>query len=49
MQALSRTNPSLAHDVFLNNASQDRYTIFSPVYTFCIKLLGLQRAAITLL
>jgi hypothetical protein len=49
VQALSRTDPSLAHDVFLNNASQDRYTIFSPVYAFFIKLLGLQRAPITLL
>lgn len=49
MQALSRTNPGLAHDVFLNNASQDRYTIFSPVYGFFIKLLGLQWAPISLL
>ena len=49
VQALSRTNPSLAHDMFLSNASQDRYTIFSPVYAYFIKLLGLQPAAITLL
>jgi hypothetical protein len=49
VQALSRTNAGLAHDVFLNNASQDRYTIFSPIYAFFIKRLGLQEAAISLL
>jgi hypothetical protein len=49
MQALSRTNVGLARDVFLNNASQDRYTIFSPIYAFFIKRLGLQQAAISLL
>jgi hypothetical protein len=49
VQALSRTTAGLAHDVFLNNASQDRYTIFSPIYSFFIKRLGLQEAAISLL
>jgi hypothetical protein len=49
VQALSRTNAGLAHDVFLNNASQDRYTIFSPIYAFSIKGLGLQEAAASLL
>ena len=49
VQALSRTNAGLAHDVFLDNASQDRYTIFSPIYAFFIKRLGLQEAAISLL
>jgi hypothetical protein len=49
IQALSRTNAGLAHDVFLNNASQDRYTIFSPIYAFFIKRFGLQEAAISLL
>jgi hypothetical protein len=49
VQALSRTNAGLAHDVFLSNASQDRYTIFSPIYAFFIKRLGLQEAAISLL
>jgi hypothetical protein len=33
----------------LNDASQDRCTIFSPVYAFFIKLPGLQPAAIALL
>jgi len=49
VQALSRSNAGLARDVFLNNASQDRYTIFSPIYAFFIKRLGLQEAAISLL
>jgi hypothetical protein len=49
IQALSRTNAGLAHDVFLNSASQDRYTIFSPIYAFFIKRLGLQEAATSLL
>src|ERR1700722_7300447 len=49
VQALSRTTAGLAHDVFLDNASQDRYTVFSPIYAFFIKHLGLQEAAILLL
>jgi hypothetical protein len=49
VQALSRTTTGLAHDVFLDNASQDRYTIFSPIYAFFIKRLGLQEAAVSLL
>ncbi len=49
VQALSRTNTGLARDVFLNGASQDRYTIFSPIYAFFIKRLGLQEAARSLL
>jgi hypothetical protein len=49
VQALSRTNAGLAHDVFLSDASQDRYTIFSPIYAFFIKRLGLQEAALSLL
>jgi hypothetical protein len=49
VQALSRTNAGLAHDVFLIYASQDRYTLFSPIYAFFIKHLGLQEAAISLL
>jgi hypothetical protein len=49
VQALSRTTAGLGNDVFLDNASQDRYTIFSPIYAFFIKRLGLQEAAISLL
>jgi hypothetical protein len=49
VQALSRTTAGLAHDVFLDNASQDRYTIFSPIYAFFIKRLGLLETALSLL
>ena len=49
VQALSRTNAGLARDVFLSSASQDHYTIFSPIYAFFIKQLGLQEAALSLL
>jgi hypothetical protein len=49
MQALSRIDSSLARDVFLSAASQDRYTVFSPVYSLFIRILGLPTAAISLL
>ena len=49
IQALSRTHAGLARDVFLSDASQDHYTIFSPIYAFFIKQLGLQEAAVSLL
>jgi hypothetical protein len=49
VQALARNDPSLASDVFLRAASQDRYTIFSPIYSLFIRILGLRRAAISLL
>ena len=49
VQALARINPSLARDVFLSGPSQDRYTIFSPIYSLFIRILGLRRAAISLL
>jgi hypothetical protein len=49
VQALSRTETGLARDVFLGNASQDRFTIFSPLYSFFIGMVGLRTAAISLL
>jgi hypothetical protein len=49
VQALSRANPGLARDVFLSHASQDRYTMFSPIYAFFIQTLGLRTAAVALL
>jgi hypothetical protein len=49
LQALSRTDASLAGDVFLRSASQDRYTVFSPFYAFFMRVLGLQAAAVSLL
>jgi hypothetical protein len=49
IQALSRTDTGLARDVFLSNASQDRYTIFSPIYAFFIRTLGVRAAAVWLI
>jgi hypothetical protein len=48
-QALSRIFPGLGRDVFLSTASQDRYTVFSPIYSFVIGVVGLRAAAISLL
>ena len=49
VQALARRDPSLARDVFLSGASQDRFTVFSPIYSLFIRFLGLRTAAISLL
>jgi hypothetical protein len=49
LQALSRSDSGLARDVFLSTNSQDRYTIFSPIYAFFIHAFGLRAAAISLL
>ena len=49
VQALARNDPSLAHDVFLSGSSQDRFTIFSPIYSLFIRILGLRTAALSLL
>jgi hypothetical protein len=49
VQALSRTDAGFSRDLFLSNASQDRYTLFSPFYAFFIKILGMRAAAISLL
>ncbi len=48
VQAMARLHPGLAEDVFLQNGSQDSYTIFSPIYARCIAWLGLPTAAIAL-
>jgi hypothetical protein len=46
LQALARLHPdSLNQDVFLHFGSQDRFTLFSPVYAALIRLLGVDRAA----
>jgi hypothetical protein len=49
MQALSRTETGLQHDVFLSSASQDHYTVFSPFYSVFIGLMGVRAAAVLLL
>ncbi len=46
LQALSRIDPaSLSQDVFLRFGSQDRFTMFSPLYEAGIRLLGAEWAA----
>ena len=44
-QALSRIHPHLATDLYLQNTSQDQFTIFSPFYARFIGILGLENAA----
>lgn len=44
-QALARLHPQLSTDLYLQYTSQDRYTLFSPFYAWCIRLLGLESAA----
>lgn len=44
-QALARIHPQLATDLYLQNTSQDQFTIFSPLYAWFIGLLGLENAA----
>jgi hypothetical protein len=48
VQAMARVQPSLGADLYLKNTSQDRYTIFSPIYAAFIKALGLQKAELVL-
>lgn len=48
IQALSRLRPNLATDLYLQNTSQDQYTLFSPFYAFFIDKLGLENSAILL-
>ena len=44
-QAFARLHPPLATDLYLQNTSQDQFTLFSPVYSWCIAQLGLENAA----
>ncbi|GAC1330179.1 MAG: hypothetical protein NVSMB15_03430 [Steroidobacteraceae bacterium] len=44
-QALARIRSALAADLYLQNTSQDQFTIFSPVYAWFIGLFGLEHAA----
>jgi hypothetical protein len=44
-QALAQLHPQLATDLYLQNTSQDQFTIFSPLYAWFISLLGLEGAA----
>lgn len=44
-QAFARIHPQLAHDLYLQNTSQDRFTLFSPAYAWIIEFVGLEHAA----
>lgn len=44
-QAYARLHPQLATDLYLQNTSQDQFTVFSPPYAWCIRWLGLEEAA----
>src|SRR5208282_5823057 len=44
-QALARIHPALSADLYLENTSQDRYTVFSPFYAWLIRWIGLANAA----
>jgi hypothetical protein len=44
-QAFARLHPPLTTDLYLQNTSQDQFTLFSPLYAWCIGPLGLENAA----
>jgi len=44
-QAFARLHPQLTADLYLQNTSQDQFTFFSPLYAWCIGLLGMENAA----
>jgi hypothetical protein len=44
-QALARLHSQLASDLYLQNTSQDDFTIFSPCYAWFVAFLGLENAA----
>ncbi len=48
-QALAKIHPALAHDLYLQNSSQDRFSVFSSIYAACIKSYGLTEAGALLL
>jgi hypothetical protein len=48
VQALERIHPSLGTDVYLADTSQDRYTVFSPIYAALIGAVGLHNAELLL-
>ena len=45
MQALAKVHPALGADLYLQNVSQDRYTVFSRGYAVLIAALGIHEAA----
>ena len=45
---MAKINPALRADLYLRNASQDDFTIFSSLYAGLIKVFGLQNAEMLL-
>jgi hypothetical protein len=45
LQAMARIQRQLAVDLYLQNTSQDQFTVFSPFYAWFIERLGLEHAA----
>ena len=48
VQALAKMHSNLAGDLFLQNNSQNNYTVFPLFYAWCVRWLGLSGAAMTL-
>jgi hypothetical protein len=48
VQAMSKLRPSLAADLFLQNVSQDHFTVFPRFYAWVINVAGLRPAALLL-
>jgi hypothetical protein len=48
VQALAKLRPSLATDLFLQNVSQDKFTVFPRLYAWTIELIDLRPAALLL-
>jgi hypothetical protein len=48
VQAMARIHPWLAGDLYLQNVSQDRFTVFSSIYAGFIGIFGLQTAELLL-
>ena len=48
VQALAKLRPSLNSDLFLQNTTQDHFTIFPRIYAWFIALIGLNQAALVL-
>jgi hypothetical protein len=48
LQAMARIHPWLASDLYLQNVSQDRFTVFSPIYAGIIGIFGLHTAELLL-
>jgi hypothetical protein len=48
VQALAKLRPTLNADLFLQNTTQDRFTIFPQVYAWVISWIGLNPAALLL-